>query len=160
MKNLINGEAIEVLCHNSATNKNEWKKGNFISYCPATDMDYRIECKLESGQHLQGITAAHPDCVRSVKLNSVIVHFADSQYDYETSVSAATTEESAKKYFVGASFNMASYPKELFKKCVNITFMDNNKIENTKEFKLRFEARPVNSIGNIYNFSEKVKQRI
>lgn len=86
--------------------------------------------------------------VRSVKLNSVIVHFEDSQYDYETSVSAATTEESAKKYFVGTSFNMAAYPKELFKKCVRITFMDNNQIEDLKLFRIRFEGRQVNAIGN------------
>ena len=61
-----------------------------------------------------------------MKLNSVKVLFEDSTFNYTTSVSAESTEKSAASYFVGKSFNMGSYPAELFKECIGIEFTDNN----------------------------------
>jgi hypothetical protein len=68
------------------------------------------------------------------QLNSCKVHFDDSQYDYETSLSADTTEITAMQYFVGKQFNVGSYPQEIMKTCKGITFTDNNngKDENKK----------------------------
>lgn len=61
-------------------------------------------------------------------LNSVKVIFTDSQYNYETNVSATTTEQTAKEYFVNKTFDLGSYPKENYQKCIAIEFTDNNKI--------------------------------
>jgi hypothetical protein len=61
------------------------------------------------------------------KLNSVKVKFANSDYDYITSVSAQTTEESAKDYFIGQTFDRGTYPVEDMQKVISIEFIDNNK---------------------------------
>jgi hypothetical protein len=55
-------------------------------------------------------------------LQSVKVHFEDSKLDYITSLSPAATEQSAKEYFIGKSFDLGRYPKEDFHKCIGITF--------------------------------------
>jgi len=60
------------------------------------------------------------------KMNTVQVHFEDSQYDYVTDVSANTTEETANKYFTGSLFNVGIYPAEIMRQCTGITFVDNN----------------------------------
>ena len=60
------------------------------------------------------------------KLNSCKVHFEDSSFDYETSLSADTTEITAMQYFVGTKFNVGSYPQEIMRTCIGITFTDNN----------------------------------
>ena len=56
-------------------------------------------------------------------MNSVKVIFNNKENNYTTSVSINTTNESAKKYFVGTSFNIACYPYEIFKKCIAIEFI-------------------------------------
>lgn len=149
-KNLIKGDRIEILCHNQKENKDEWLRGYFYEYQTALDIDFRIKCKLETGQLLEGV---HPDCVRVKKLNSVTVHFEESKFDYTTNVSAAATEEGVKKYFVGRSFDLGTYPNELFKKCTGITFIDNNILE----FTIRFEGRKAGAIGALSKFTETVK---
>lgn len=60
------------------------------------------------------------------KLNSVKVLFADSRYNYTTNVSSQSTEETARDYFVGKSFDFGIYPNEDFQKCIGIEFIDNN----------------------------------
>lgn len=64
--------------------------------------------------------------MKSNNLNSVKVFFEDSANNYETSVSSQTTEDSAKKYFVGSRFNVGCYPVEDMQKCTGIEFTDNN----------------------------------
>ena len=55
-------------------------------------------------------------------LGMVKVKFANPKYDYETSVSGSLTEKDVRDYFVGKSFNVVSYPNELFEKVVDIEF--------------------------------------
>jgi hypothetical protein len=57
-------------------------------------------------------------------MNSVKVIFNNPENNYTTSVSSNTTKESAEKYFVGTSFNIASYPYEMLKECIAIEFIN------------------------------------
>jgi hypothetical protein len=57
-------------------------------------------------------------------MNSVKVIFDNKENNYTTSVSSKTTKESAKKYFVGTSFNIAPYPYEIFEECISIEFIN------------------------------------
>lgn len=59
-------------------------------------------------------------------LNTVNVIFEDEQYNYSTSVSYVTTEESCKNYFVNKHFNVGNYPSEILRKCIAIEFTNNN----------------------------------
>ena len=52
----------------------------------------------------------------------VEVIFANSEYNYSTSVSDTTNEKNAREYFVGKWFNMGSYPKELMMQVKDIIF--------------------------------------
>jgi hypothetical protein len=56
-------------------------------------------------------------------MNSVIVKFDNSKYNYQTNVSNNTTLESATKYFVNTWFNLGIYPREEMKKCTSIKFI-------------------------------------
>ena len=56
------------------------------------------------------------------KLNSVEVIFTNPDYNYTTSVASAITEDDARKYFVGKSFNVASFPKEQFEEVIDIKY--------------------------------------
>jgi len=58
-------------------------------------------------------------------MNSVKVMFNDSKYNYTTSVSAQSTEQSCKDYFVNYAFNMGQYPKDDYQRCINIEFINN-----------------------------------
>lgn len=60
------------------------------------------------------------------KLNSVKVLFENPEHNYETNVSAEATEETVKHYFVGKYFDLDTFPKEDFHKCIGIEFTDNN----------------------------------
>jgi hypothetical protein len=60
-------------------------------------------------------------------LNIVKVKFADPKYNYETDVSAETTEHTAFQYFVGKYFNMGAFPVENMQRCIDIEFTDMNK---------------------------------
>lgn len=62
-------------------------------------------------------------------LNNVKVLFSNSKYNYETNVSSNSTEQTAKEYFVGKYFDLGIYPKEDMQKCIDIEFIDNNKIK-------------------------------
>jgi hypothetical protein len=55
--------------------------------------------------------------------NSVKVFFEDSKYNYTTSVSDQTTEESAREYFVDTWFNLGHIEDDM-QKCINIEFND------------------------------------
>ena len=55
-------------------------------------------------------------------LSSVDVIFEDAEHNYRTSMSKKTTEKDAKEYFIGRSFNVGSYPNEIFAKPINIKF--------------------------------------
>jgi len=59
------------------------------------------------------------------KLNSVKVIFANSRYNYITSVSENTNEKYATKYFVGTFFNVGIYPTENMQQCTRIEFKTN-----------------------------------
>lgn len=58
-------------------------------------------------------------------MHSVKVMFADEKYNYVTSISPQSTEESAKKYFVGKFFDMGCFPVEDLQKCTGIEFSFN-----------------------------------
>ena len=58
-------------------------------------------------------------------MKAVKVMFADSQYDYTTSVNPQVTDEELKKYFVGAVFNLGAYPVENMQKCIDIIIQTN-----------------------------------
>lgn len=64
------------------------------------------------------------------KFALVDVIFEDAQYNYSTNVSATTTEADARKYFVGQTFNVGSYPKEVMKKAIDIKFHAPSTYEN------------------------------
>lgn len=77
----------------------------------------------------------------NLKLNSVKVMFQDSQYNYETNVSAETNKESSEKYFIGKFFDMGVFPIENLQKCINIEFTDNNKRKKTEVKKFADDDR-------------------
>jgi hypothetical protein len=54
-------------------------------------------------------------------MNIVHVKFEDSSYNYSTSVSAQTDEESARKYFVGTIFNLGHLKDDL-QTCIDIVW--------------------------------------
>jgi len=56
-------------------------------------------------------------------MNAVKVMFSDSKYNYTTSVSAQSTEQSCNAYFVGEAFNMGQYPKDDYQQCTSIEFI-------------------------------------
>jgi len=61
-------------------------------------------------------------------LNSVEVLFDDPKYNYMTSTSPQSTERSCKDYFVGETFNLGTYPKDDYQRCVDINFLGNNEV--------------------------------
>lgn len=67
------------------------------------------------------------------KLNSVKVLFENPEHNYKTSVSAESTEETVKHYFVGKYFDMGRFPNEDFHKCIGIEFIDNNVVSVQQE---------------------------
>lgn len=63
-------------------------------------------------------------------LNSVEVIFKNPEYNYRTSLSPQSTEESARDYFVGKTFDVGIYPKEQMEEVIDIKFFKNpNKME-------------------------------
>lgn len=64
-------------------------------------------------------------------MHKVEVIFEDSTYNYTTSVSEQTTEQDAKKYFVGTFFNfgMGEGGIEDFQKCIAINYTTKNKLK-------------------------------
>ena len=61
-----------------------------------------------------------------MQLNSVKVLFNNTEYNYQTSVSATATKESVTHYFVGKKFNLGAYPVEDMQVCTGIEFTNNN----------------------------------
>lgn len=57
--------------------------------------------------------------------NAVKVFFANSSYNYTTSVSNTATKESLQRYFVGQRFNVTNYPNENMQVCTGIEFINN-----------------------------------
>ena len=74
-------------------------------------------------------------------LNNVKVIFSNSQYNYETNVSANATEQTTKEYFVGKYFDLGIYPKEDMQKCIDIEFIDNNKIKQHEKHRIKVLAK-------------------
>ena len=58
-----------------------------------------------------------------MNLNAVKVKFDNSQYNYTTSVSPQSTEQSCREYFVGNLFNLGQYPVDDFQRCASIEFI-------------------------------------
>jgi hypothetical protein len=86
------------------------------------DLPYRVYNSLvshiKSGQYGNG--GGLGDYTQS--LGMVKVKFSDPKYNYETNVSGSLTEKDVRDYFVGKSFNVASYPNEIFEKVVDVEF--------------------------------------
>ena len=55
-------------------------------------------------------------------LSSVDVIFENAAHNYSTSMSKKTTEEDAKKYFIGQVFNVGAYPIEDMQEPISIKF--------------------------------------
>lgn len=53
-------------------------------------------------------------------MQTVKVIFSNDKYNYYTSVSEKSTEDSLRKYFVGSWLNMGCYPIEDMQRCVDI----------------------------------------
>lgn len=60
------------------------------------------------------------------KLQVVRVEFADSIYNYETSVSWTVKLSDLRDYFVGSRFDMGSYPIEDMQTCTSIKLIECN----------------------------------
>lgn len=52
-------------------------------------------------------------------LKTAKVYLADGS-NYVTNMSASTTLEKAKEYFVGQMLNMGTYPEEYMVKCIDV----------------------------------------
>jgi len=61
---------------------------------------------------------------QDTSLPIVRVQFKESKYNYSTNVSHSTTEEEAKKYFVGQWFNVGVFPEEIMRKVIAIEFIN------------------------------------
>ena len=62
-------------------------------------------------------------------LNTVEVIFKNPKHNYTTNVSHLTTEEDARKYFIGIPVNVASYPKEKFVEVIDIKYSVGSEFE-------------------------------
>ncbi len=62
----------------------------------------------------------------SKKLNSVLVIFENTKYNYETNVSTVSNEKDCREYFVNRFFDVGIFPEEKLLKCIDIKFTDNN----------------------------------
>jgi hypothetical protein len=51
--------------------------------------------------------------------------FGNPKYNYKTSISANSSEESARDYFVGTTFNVGAGLSENMQECVDIQFTGN-----------------------------------
>jgi len=60
-------------------------------------------------------------------MNTVKVIFANSRYNYTTSVSAQTSEADARKYFIGQYFDMGTFPKENMQRVIDIEYTRGNR---------------------------------
>jgi len=102
----------------------------FIDYMPAEEFKDVIVEMMDSEIEFDGSDFLEAKMQRGAgypfekggSLNTVLVKFDDPKYNYRTSVSARTTEESARQYFIGMPVNVGSYPKEVFKRVVDIEF--------------------------------------
>ena len=96
---------------------------------------YEIESHVEGGQYKSG--GGVDDYTK--KLGMVEVIFENPEYNYSTNVSGETTEEDARDYFVGKSFNVASYPKEKMASVIDIkfhpkgTYASGGRVKNKKD---------------------------
>lgn len=61
---------------------------------------------------------------QDTNLPIVRVQFKESKHNYSTNVSMNTTEDEAKKYFVGQWFNVGAFPEEVMRKVVAIEFIN------------------------------------
>jgi hypothetical protein len=90
---------------------------------------FDVRGKDEIGEKLLSIQNQMDDVIASMlpqppisKLNSVDVLFENPEYNYTTSVSQFITEEEARKYFVGTTFDVGSFPEENPQVCIDIRF--------------------------------------
>lgn len=93
-----------------------WKTGDYDRLGTTNKKDWEMfhaPYALEKG----GVT--------SNGLHTVEVIFENPKYNYSTAVSPNSTEDSARKYFVGKKFNVGTYPKEQMEEVVDIKFTPN-----------------------------------
>lgn len=121
-----NGGSIDdAIKHNEAVIKKLKKSGGKRDLEYAVALEEYVESLKNRGSKLNdggGIGKV------SNRLHTVEVMFDNPEYNYQTVVSPNSTEESAREYFVGQSFNVASYPKEQMEKIVDIKFTKNPNI--------------------------------
>lgn len=93
-------------------------------------------------------------------LARVKVKFANPKYNYETSVSGEITEQEARKYFVGQTFDMGVYPKENMQKVIDIEFFAKGTYEQgggVDSKKVYYQMSGVGSSKYVVNFHDGKK---
>jgi len=88
---------------------------------------------LEDFKELE-IKLGHPPTSKEVReaetkksmFKIVNVRFADSKYNYKTSVNGKQTDEEIIKYFKGKIFNMGQVHKDDLQKCIECTVEASN----------------------------------
>lgn len=110
------GQKIQVLCYDPKARQNIWKVGIFQRTVSALDREYRVNCKLKTGEQING---AAPECVR-LPLKAVKVMFANPAHNYITSINPQSHEYDLKRYFIGERFNVSNYPNEIMEVCTGI----------------------------------------
>jgi hypothetical protein len=79
------------------------------------------------------------------KLNSVKVIFQNPKYNYTTNVSANTTEQDARDYFVGKMFDVGTYPNENMQRVIDVEY---NEYSDTGLLDMFSSANSSSSIGD------------
>lgn len=110
-------------------------KKTFFHLSPLDTQNLRMHIFTTAGSEVgeSGIVSDNSGAVRIIEkggemrdytknLGLVKVIFINPDYNYYTNVSGDTTEQQARDYFVGKSFNVAAYPQEQMKKVIDIKF--------------------------------------
>jgi len=113
-------------------------------------------------------------------LGLVEVEFENPLYNYSTNVSGTTTEKGARDYFVGKTFNVGAYPKEIMAKVIDIKFYpkgtyakgggvgDNQKVwivnismpgQRAGDFKLRKEEIILGRMSDEFDVQQAIKRK-
>ena len=69
-----------------------------------------------------------------MSLPTVRVLFEDPSYNYATNVAADVTEDQARAYFVGQTFDVGVYPAEDLRRCKGIEFFANRPSSKVSDF--------------------------
>ena len=80
-----------------------------------------------------GLGLEDPKGSKSGSLPLVHVKFKDARDNYTTQVSASTTQQKARKYFVGKRFDVGSYPQERLEEVIGIEYIPRTQPRSRKK---------------------------